>query len=361
MTMNKISIISFSDTLPRIHHRIIQINKFGYKTKTYYFKREFNRINNFENDPESVCLGTLKDGKFYKRILKIKAASKKVKKENYSKSAYCFGWDGALVAILSGYTKIILEIGDLRITPETKRLKKLFFKPFEYFILKRINSLAITSDKFRDYFSSYSLNINYIHVKNQLPESIIFNREFKKTFSNDKIRLGYIGSIRYKTIFSLKDLIERYPDKFDIKIYGGGPLEKKFKQECSMNKSISFFGPFKNPKDLERIYSEIDVSYVAYDTDSYNVRVALPNKLYESIFFQVPIIVSKNTYLSEYVSSYGIGYIIDSQDLNKSLELISSINNQDLKTKAINISKIDDEEIIFNTDKFGAELKKIFN
>ncbi len=361
MSKNQISIISFSDTLPRIHHRIKQINSLGFNTKTYYFKREHNRINNFENDPESVCLGTLKDGKFHKRILKIKAASKRVKKENFSSSAYCFGWDGALVAIFSGYTKIILEIGDLRITPETKRIKRLLFKPFEKFILKRINSLAITSDKFKDYFSSYSLDLNFIYVKNQLPESIIFNREFKKQFSSEKIRLGYIGSIRYNTIFLLKDLVIKHPEKFEIKIFGGGPLEKSFKQECANNKNISFYGPFENPKDLKRIYAEIDISFVAYDTDSYNVRVALPNKLYESIFFQVPIIVSKNTYLSECVSNFDIGYAINSSDINESLESIFSIDKQDLVIKANNISKIDDEEIIFNNGKFGEELNRIFN
>ena len=105
----------------------------------------------------------------------------------------------------------------------------------------------------------------------------------------------------------------------------------------------------------------IDINFVAYDTDSYNVRVALPNKLYESIFFQVPIIVSKNTYLSECVSNFDIGYAINSSDINESLESISSIDKQDLVIKANNISKIDDEEIIFNNGKFGEELNRIFN
>ena len=48
-----------------------------------------------------------------------------------------------------------------------------------------------------------------------------------------------------------------------------------------------------NPDDLERIYGSIDLNYVVYGGDpksEIGVRLAIPNKLYESIFFQVPLV-----------------------------------------------------------------------
>lgn len=50
-----------------------------------------------------------------------------------------------------------------------------------------------------------------------------------------------------------------------------------------------------------------DCIYSVYDADNPNVRIALPNKLYESIFCELPIIVAKNTYLSELVEKYKVG------------------------------------------------------
>ena len=52
---------------------------------------------------------------------------------------------------------------------------------------------------------------------------------------------------------------------------------------------------------------------MSYDTAEsvLNNRVALPNKLYEAMYFRVPIIASKGTYLAERVMTAGVGYEID--------------------------------------------------
>jgi succinoglycan biosynthesis protein ExoL len=42
-----------------------------------------------------------------------------------------------------------------------------------------------------------------------------------------------------------------------------------------------------------------------------NNRVALPNKLYEAMYFRVPIIASRGTYLAERVLAARVGYEID--------------------------------------------------
>jgi glycosyltransferase involved in cell wall biosynthesis len=65
-----------------------------------------------------------------------------------------------------------------------------------------------------------------------------------------------------------------------------------------------------------------------YDTTngSLNNKIALPNKLYEAMYFQVPIITSKGTYLGELVDEYGIGNIVKCCDKEELLNTMTSMN-----------------------------------
>ena len=54
--------------------------------------------------------------------------------------------------------------------------------------------------------------------------------------------------------------------------------------------------------------------YSVYDADMTNVRVALPNKLYEAIYCERPIIVAKGTYLAELVERWGVGVAVDHRE-----------------------------------------------
>ena len=55
----------------------------------------------------------------------------------------------------------------------------------------------------------------------------------------------------------------------------------------------------------------VDCVYAVYNADVKNVRIALPNKLYEAIFCDLPIIVAKNTYLSDLVNEWNVGVAVD--------------------------------------------------
>ena len=54
--------------------------------------------------------------------------------------------------------------------------------------------------------------------------------------------------------------------------------------------------------------------FSVYNANNQNVRIALPNKLYESIYCELPIIVAKGTYLSQLVEEWGVGVSVDHID-----------------------------------------------
>jgi hypothetical protein len=82
---------------------------------------------------------------------------------------------------------------------------------------------------------------------------------------------------------------------------------------CAAQSNIIFKGEYDFFRDAASIYGGIDILYVSYDTADtmQNNRVELPNKLYEAMYFRVPIVASKGTYLAERVMDLGIGYEID--------------------------------------------------
>jgi succinoglycan biosynthesis protein ExoL len=75
------------------------------------------------------------------------------------------------------------------------------------------------------------------------------------------------------------------------------------------NQSVFYKGEFKSPEDLEMIYKRISISFVMYDDTDINVRLALPNKLYECMYFKRPIIASSNTFLGKRALDLKIGFI----------------------------------------------------
>ena len=105
--------------------------------------------------------------------------------------------------------------------------------------------------------------------------------------------------------------------------------------------NIFYHGPFKSPVDLPGIYNNIDVIISTYDLDM-NVKYAEPNKLYETIFFRRPIIVSSGTFLASKVKKLGIGYDADAYSEANVCNLVRQIKS-DYAEKISALTTIDPE------------------
>ena len=138
--------------------------------------------------------------------------------------------------------------------------------------------------------------------------------------------------------------------------YVENEMEDKFKS-LTKYKNLKFHGAFKNPDDLPIIYSKIDVVLSTYDAEYDNVRYAEPNKLYEAIYFNTPIIVSKNTFLETKVLKYKIGYSVDAKSEQDIIQLIKDVN-ETLNDRIENCRKIDKKECVNLNQTFFERLKK---
>lgn len=245
---------------------------------------------------------------------------------------------------------IIYEIGDLpELVFKKNLIAKLFIK-LEKKLLKQVNSVILTSPYFlHEYYKKITEErkcyfIPNVPFKNILTNTLKNKSKSKKEHLNSKLKIGFIGSIRYET--QIKMLIDIIRDKNNIEfiISGTGKNIKNIKDYSSENKNVIFTGAY-NYNEINRLYGNIDLVYSVYDTNKKNVKVALPNRLYEAIVFEKPLIVSKNTELANFVKSNGIGYAVSDtkkEDLEELILDISKSNNQ-LLEKSRNCKKIKQE------------------
>ena len=105
-------------------------------------------------------------------------------------------------------------------------------------------------------------------------------------------------------------------------------------------------GRFKNPDDLDRVYSSFDIVACNYDATGPNERIAEPNKLYEALFYNKPILVSQNTFLGAKVERMGVGYVIDTSNDENIKEFLGNLNYDELKQKAEIEKQIPSRELI---------------
>lgn len=142
---------------------------------------------------------------------------------------------------------------------------------------------------------------------------------------------------------------EKFPNH-EFHFYGEGLFSNQAKELCERYpKNLYYHGSFSNPDDLPMIYSNVDVNVVCYDTASMNVRIAEPNKLYESCFFRVPLVVSKSTFLEKRVLNMGVGYSIDSTNESEIISFIKSINQESLEKSLEAMRQIPHEQLFDNT------------
>ncbi len=315
---------------PRFHKRANQLARFN-RVKILAFKRGLYEQSTFSTELEFHSLGEIKDGNYLKRLKSLFKAIFKIRKianTSVNPLFYAFSIDCLLIAKLAGIKIGFYEVGDLRVTNKSHGL----FTVVERLLLNSAKKIIITSDFFYDeYFKLKGYERNSFQlIENKL--SYEFFRGMRplqcKIGTPKKLKIGVIGLLRYeRPLKMLINLVLEYPDKFILDCYGDGPCKNLFINNA--NENITYHGSFKYPDQLPQIYDAIDLNFVVYENTSQNVRLALPNKLYESAFFGVPLLSAENTALESKVIEYGIGESItisEQREFNRRLLNLTDSN-----------------------------------
>ena len=118
---------------------------------------------------------------------------------------------------------------------------------------------------------------------------------------------GYLGDGRM-----VKEILEAYPDNSDLKFFfaGIGPYAQLAQELNAKYENFTFSGSIPYQKVLETEAQSCILSAI-YEPSSRNHRLCAPNKFYESLALDKPVIVCKGTGIDRIVEEEQIGRAID--------------------------------------------------
>ncbi len=359
--MKKIVFITSDVHDPHTIKRIEEFKAHGFRIKVYGFRR------GEEVTPDDIILlGNIEDLHYSKRLPTLFKGIRKALKEqaNSDNILYYFGLDIASVGtMIDGHHKYIYEECDLSHTYIRNALIRGFFDKADKYIIKKSLLTILTSEGFAKYHFGDEMPGNVRIITNRLDAAVMqCAPSRKKDLNIEHLSIGFVGGVRFKSIYSFAEyFIKTYP-QHDFHFFGriaAGYIDKYKSLEQYSN--CHFHGAFTSPIDLPAIYSQLDMVLSTYDVDIANVRYAEPNKLYESIFFETPIIVSKGTFLADRVKRLGSGYSVDPLSGDSINKFVNGLSKEDVQSKIENIRKLPKQMAINTNDEFFESLRTILN
>lgn len=309
-----------------------------------------------------------------KQLLKRTLMSEKYKRNTMAQLEiirpdiiYADGFDSLLIAChykKRNKVQLVYEVADLRedFIEEPKNFIKKIIKNIlsimEKKSLKQLSLLVLTSMKFYDIHYHKLIDKKRVLYAPNVPEVNVFSTYNHK--SNGDFTIGFIGGIRYlNQMKMLVDVTEKIGCKVIFAGAGGTSFDySKIGQYCRGKSHVTFTGKYDYNREIAKLYGSIDCVYAVYDASNPNVRIALPNKLYESVYCELPIIVAKNTYLSEIVEQYGIGKSVGYNNEKELYDCIIELMNKNTY-KIIKSNCINSKNKIINNN-WKIKLKKFF-
>lgn len=349
---------------PRVIRRISTVYSAGYPIKVYGFDSGIfsNNLKSINFPVTEIIKRDKKDSKL-KKIKTFIDTLKRIKKENNKDDIfYIFSAEMGNFSWILRNRKTIYEEADILGAYFKKPVLRKIFRCIDKGTIKRSLLTVFTSEGFVDYTFGDKRPDNVLVIPNKL-NSKFFNAERKaevkpSVIDINHIKFGFVGIIRYpNTIVRFAEVIGREFPQHEFHFFGD-PDVPSFVDNVKKMKNVYLHGPFVNPVELPSIYSQIDIVISCYDITSWNVRVAEPNKLYEAVFFETPIVVSKGTFLAKQVERYNAGYAIKADDDQSIIDFVKSIKEDDIKKFRDSEKKVHWEELVDDTEPF---LKRIEN
>ena len=371
MPKPRITFLCPTMTQPRFIKRVEAAISVGFSVQVLAFERGYYNDNKFPSEADVVCLGQLKDGNYLNRALSIPRYRRQIarKLDQFQPDAcYSFGTDNLFLfrTLRKKIHYLVHEVGDLRVTNKIAFWQRKILGTLEKKLLNTADQIVVTSNAFSNHFEKlYNISLDKFSVlENKLSSKLIELKERKPSISfSGPIRIGVIGLLRYDTIFDLIDVVRDLPKSCTLDFWGDGPLKARLISTIQDASNIEYHGSYVYPDALPQIYSQTDLSFVVYDNSDINVRLALPNKLYESAYYGIPIIVATNTELNNQVAEKKIGFAVSPGDVVELKNIITSLEKKDLQNiQEHAISNLELNDLVDGSKNFFLNLStKILN
>ena len=267
--------------------------------------------------------------------LRFSARAMKLLREIRPEVIHVQGLDMLKIAVrykrrYEGSVRILYEIPDLhplQIDPQDSLVGKLcqrYIWQQDRKYCRQIDRLIVTSEKFVDAYYGRFVPQEKVFFFPNVPEPEIF-ADYKKRECTGALTVGFIGILLYKK--QLLHLLEA-SEKSGVNVLMAGLENEPAEVEpvCRSMTNVEWVGRYDFTKQAAELYGKCDVIFCVYEVERGNVRILLPNKLYEAVFCELPIIVAKGTYLAEIVEQWGVGVAVDHNSSDEMERVLRRMN-----------------------------------
>jgi len=224
--------------------------------------------------------------------------------------------------------KLVYDIFDYLFTNSDGNFSMLkkYIVHLQHTIINHANATIICTEKRKDQIRG-SKPKKLVIIHNSPPR--LDENLPKLNLNKNKVKIVYVGVLQDKRfIEELADIIKKNKE-WELHIGGFGKFESYFKKQASEYDNIKYYGKLSYSKTLE-LEKSCDIMTAIYDPTVGNHYYAAPNKFYEAIMLGKPLIMVKNTGMSEIVTQYNIGEVIDynSESLKAAIENLIAKRNE---------------------------------
>ena len=233
----------------------------------------------------------------------------------------------AIIMKLLFRKRVIYDIFDWFVDSRNfnNKILKSIILSLEKFCLKRADVVVICDEE-------RILQLNHVpKVLWVLPNIPHFNQSELQlestTDGQESLVLSYVGVLSDdRGIDNLLEVVKTMPD-IKLNIAGFGILEPKVKAYSEKYENIHFYGSVPYPVGLN-IMNQSDIIVAFYEKKVKNNIYAAPNKYYESLFLQKPLLTTAGTAVGNKVEKYRTGFAIE-EDINSLRTFLSDFSKNE--------------------------------
>jgi glycosyltransferase involved in cell wall biosynthesis len=208
-----------------------------------------------------------------------------------------------------------------------KKFKQSFWKWVEKFFIKKADQIMVTGAMDGEFLKK-EYGVKYIILLRNLPRYYkpSLNLDLHSNLHIDKSRkiILYQGVLlKGRGIEKVFAVLKELSDHVFV-IAGGDEYEEYYQnlaEKMNLTDQVFFLGKLTQ-EDLPQVTASVDIGVSLIENLSTSYYYALPNKLFEYIMAEVPVIVSNLPQMKEVVEKYDVGFAVD---INNKDELITAI------------------------------------
>jgi glycosyltransferase involved in cell wall biosynthesis len=211
----------------------------------------------------------------------------------------------------------------------------------------------------------------YVRLYNIEKPAIVLNTPYFFTIEKKDIFREKFGIAKDKVIFLFQGKLSRgrgielllevfrliCDEKSVVVFMGYGELEEVVKNYAEKYRSI-FYHPAVSPDVLLEYTASADFGLSTIEDSCLSYRYCLPNKMFEYLMTDTPVIVSDLPEMKKLVEKFNVGIVVREYSVNGLKNALSEALNCDRKEFLRNIQKVKES---YNWEKQEVILKKVYN